>query len=311
MPGPESKTHVMAIRTTEFKVGLTVLFAIAALGWGVVWLKGYAYGKKVTQYSVYFANVGALSSGDPVAVNGVTKGKIRGLELDRGKVLVRFELDQAIELRADATFTVKNIGLMGERYIEIFPGETDRPFIHDPPPDGRFDTGIPEVMGMMGQMIGEVRELVSVLSTSVEGAPDAFRRADSTVIDLRETARILSGLLRDNRDRIEHATIDIESSARSLRTTVDRKKGQIDSTLDRVALASERMLSAASKFDTLSDQLRSLADQIEQGEGTLGALIQDPSLYEDLQRAAADIDALVSDIRANPKKYVKVSFSLF
>jgi phospholipid/cholesterol/gamma-HCH transport system substrate-binding protein len=92
---------------------------------------------------------------------------------------------------------------------------------------------------------------------------------------------------------------------------VDRKTDQVDSTLDRVAMASERMVAAAAKFDSLSDQLLELAGMVEEGEGTLGALIQDPSLYDDLKRAAAEIDALVADIRANPKKYVKVNFSIF
>ena len=301
----------MAIRTTEFKVGLTVLFAIAALGWGIVWVKGYRYGHEVSVYKVYFSNVGALSAGDPAAVNGVTKGKVLDLELKRGKVLVTFEIDKAIELKADAQITVKNIGLMGERFIEIFPGSSDLPYNAELALDGRFDTGIPEVMGMMGQMITEVRGLVSVISTSVEGAPNAFRRADSTVVDLREAAQILSKLLRENRDHFEMAAVDLEASARSLRETIEGKTLQVDSTLDRMATASERILSAAAKFDTLSDQLRQLATDVESGSGTLGALIQDPSLYDDLKRAASDIDALVADIRANPKKYVRVNFSLF
>ena len=300
----------MASRTTEFKVGLTVLFALAALGWGIIWVKGYRYGKEVAQYRVLFPNVGALSAGDPVAVNGVTKGKVLTVDLERGKVVVSFEIDRAIELRSDATFTVKNIGLMGERFIEIYPGVSETPF-SDEQAAGQFDTGIPEVMGMMGQMIGEVRDLVSALSSTVEGAPDAFRRADSTVIDLREAARTLSTLLQENRHRFDAAATDIAATAKSLRRTVDAKSQQVDSTLDRMSTASERMLSAAAKFDTLSGQLRSLADEVQAGQGTLGALLKDPSLYDDLKRAASDIDALVADIRNNPDKYVKVNFSIF
>ena len=51
----------MAIRTTEFKVGLTVLLAIALLAWGIVWIRGYTYGQEVSTYRVYFSNVGALA----------------------------------------------------------------------------------------------------------------------------------------------------------------------------------------------------------------------------------------------------------
>jgi phospholipid/cholesterol/gamma-HCH transport system substrate-binding protein len=301
----------MAIRSTEFKVGLTVLLALALLAWGIVWVKGYQYGREVVRYEVYFDNVGALSTGDPVAVSGVTKGKVVGLSLDQGQVLVTVELDKSISLRSDAIFSVKNIGLMGERYIEIYPGRSELPLATDVPTVGQFDTGIPEVMGMMGQMITEVRDLVGLFSTSMQGAPESFRRADSTVVDLRETARILVELLTDNRQRIENAAKDMESSAHTLRSTFDRKSAQFDSTVDRISIASERMVVAAAKFDSLSDQLRALANQVDAGEGTLGALVQDPSLYDDLKRAASEIDALVADIRANPKKYVRVNFSIF
>jgi len=301
----------MAVRSSEFKVGLVVLLAVTMLAWGVIWVKGYRYGQEVTSYKIYFENVGALAVGDPVAVNGVTKGKVVRLALDSGQVLVGIELDKSIQLRADATFTVKNIGLMGERYIEVYPGKSPEPFIASHPAQGRFDTGIPEVMGMMGEMISEVRTLVKYISTTMQGAPQTIKRADSTVVDLRETARILTDLLVKNRERIENAVIDVEASAKSLRSTVDKRSGQVDTTIERMAEASQRILDAAANFDSLSTQLRSLASQVERGEGTLGALVQDPSLYDDLKRAAAEIDALVADIRANPKKYVHVGFSIF
>jgi phospholipid/cholesterol/gamma-HCH transport system substrate-binding protein len=301
----------MAIRSTEFKVGLTVILAVAMLAWGIIWVKGYRYGHEVTRYQATFENVGALATGDPVAINGVTKGKVVGLTLAGGEVLVTMELDKAIELKSDATFTVKNIGLMGERYIEIYPGKSTAPLSTAEPSIGRFDTGIPEVMGMMGQMITEVRDLVQVLSTSVQGAPESFRRADSTVTDLRATARLLADLLTENRKRIDNAASDMEAGARTLRTTIQGKSSQFDSTLDRMSVASDKILSAAGKFDSLSNQLQRLAGQVEAGEGTLGALVQDPSLYDDLKRAAAEIDALVADIRANPKKYVRVNLSIF
>lgn len=301
----------MAIRSTEFKVGLVVLLAIGLLGWGIIWIKGYRYGREVTQYQAHFGNVGALSVGDPVAVSGVTKGKVVHLALSEGRVLVSFELDKSIPLREDATFTVKNIGLMGERYIEIYPGRSDRPFVASVPAEGRYDTGIPEVMGMMGEMIGEVRALVQTMSTSIQNAPATVSQADSTVVDLRKSARLLAEFLHDNRQRMQNTVEDMEASAETFRATMDKNAQRVDSTLGRAAQASERILVAASKFDSLSQQLKTLAGQVERGEGTLGALMQDPSLYDDLKRTAAEIDALVADIRANPKKYVNVSFKLF
>jgi phospholipid/cholesterol/gamma-HCH transport system substrate-binding protein len=166
-------------------------------------------------------------------------------------------------------------------------------------------------MGMMGEMIGEVRALVQSLSTSIQNAPATISQADSTVVDLRRSARLLAEFLEENRQSMQNTVEAMEASAASFRATMDKNTHRVDSTLERASQASERILVAAAKFDSLSQQLKTLAGQVERGEGTLGALMQDPSLYDDLKRTAAEIDALVADIRANPKKYVNVSFKLF
>ena len=171
----------MASRTTEFKVGLTVLFALAALGWGIIWVKGYRYGKEVAQYRVLFPNVGALSAGDPVAVNGVTKGKVLTVDLERGKVVVSFEIDRAIELRSDATFTVKNIGLMGERFIEIV----------NTPPSLR-DVAHRNVVRIFAQTVAGVRQptllVVSAIDNLVKGAAGQALQNANLMLGLDEAA---------------------------------------------------------------------------------------------------------------------------
>ena len=87
--------------------------------------------------------------------------------LSGGDVLVTFNLTTDVKLKKDAKFTVMNIGLMGERFVDVSPGHSPELLDLSSPVKGFYDTGIPEVMGMAGQMLDEIRRLVAHLEGGV------------------------------------------------------------------------------------------------------------------------------------------------
>src|SRR3972149_151682 len=109
----------MSPKTAEWKVGLVILAAIALLIYGIIWIRGTRIGRQTYTAAAVFPNVGSLSLGDPVAVSGVQKGKVKKIELHKGDVLVHVTLEKDVVLKKDARFTVMNIGLMGERFVAV------------------------------------------------------------------------------------------------------------------------------------------------------------------------------------------------
>lgn len=293
-------------RTIELRVGIVVAIAAIILFLGIIWIKEYRFNVERYKYGVLFPNVGALGVGDPVTVLGVKKGTVESIILSGGDVLVTFNLTTDVKLKKDAKFTVMNIGLMGERFIDVSPGHSPEILDLSRPVEGFYDTGIPEVMGMAGQMLDEIRRLVAHLEGifGTEWSQESFKE---TIKDLRKLSADLVTLLDRNKDKLEKTATDLSYTSSELKDLVDKNKGKLQSSVDNFTTSSAKLDTITTTLSSLSVSLRNLTQKIESGEGTFGKLVNDSTLYNDLRKTTNNLDELVTDIKKNPKKYLKVS----
>lgn len=298
----------MRDRSVELKVGIAVALAVIILIWGIIWVKEYRFRQERYSLDVLFPNVGALEIGDPVAVLGVKKGVVEQIKLYQGDVLVKLNLTKDVKLMEDAEFKVMNIGLMGERFIAVQPGHSHKPLDLSQLPRGFYDTGIPEVMGMMGQMIAEIRTLTGYLQGAL-GTEWSEKKIKETIKNVSQLSSDLASLLKDNKPKIEQSINDLSYASSELKIMVDQSKPKLDTTLNKFSHASNDLVKITSTLEELSASLKTLSEKIEKGEGTLGQMINDPALYQDLKKTTRSIDELIQDIKKNPKRYFK--FELF
>jgi len=294
----------------DIKVGIVVFMAIVIFFGGIVWFKGYSFRQKFNTLRLRFSDVGALGPGDPVAVSGVNMGKVKSVNLSHGKVIVSCLIDQSVVLGKDATFTVKNIGLMGERFVAVYAGTSSVHLDMDSTYNGRFDTGIPEVMGMMGDMVSEVRQLVQSIGSTV-ASEGTLNEMQNTVTQLHDLTVSLNELVDQSKEDYRRTLKAAESASQSLDEFVQSNRGKADSTLTNLESASRKLDILADNLDTLSTSLQIFADKLNSDQGSLGLLASDMTLYQDVKRAVREVDKLVGDIRANPKKYLKMEFKVF
>jgi phospholipid/cholesterol/gamma-HCH transport system substrate-binding protein len=295
---------------SEFKVGLVVFLAIAMSFTGIIWIKGYKFRQQFNTVKISFPDVGALRTGDPLAVSGVSMGKVKEIDLVSGKVVVTCSIDETVFLGEDATFTVKNIGLMGERFVAVYAGTLSTPLDTSIVHEGRFDTGIPEVMGMMGDMVSEVRELVRLIGSTV-ASPGTLNDFQETVSQLHDLSVSLNGLVDESRDDYRQSLHAIERASTSIDEFVQSSAPTADSAVKNFASASAKLDMLTDDLDTLSSSLQAFMDKLNSEEGSLGLLASDQTLYQDVKKAVREVDKLVADIRENPKKYLKMEFRLF
>ncbi len=300
----------MASRNIELKVGLLVIVGAVIFIFAVYLAKGYRYGQEFYDVSVLFPEVGALAPGDPAAVSGVNKGKVKKISLYEGDVLVELEIASDIVLKEDAVFAVKNIGLMGERFVAIKTGKSEAPLDLAMPARGSFDTGIPEVMGMMGKIIENINNLISLLEQTVI-SPTTLNKFSATVTSLQKTTARLESSTGKNIPRVDSAINDFAMLARNLKNGVDRNRPYVDTAIRNFDAASHRLTAILANMEGASDKLNNFADDIEQSEGSLRMFLEDRRLYDDLRTAAKNLDSLVGDIRANPKKYITFTVEIF
>ena len=298
----------MSNRSVELRVGLVVLLSCAILILGLIWVKGIRFDQTRYRYSVIFPNVGALEVSDPVSVSGVPKGKVEKIQLYQGEVLVDLNLTHDVVLKKDARFTVMNVGLMGERFIAVQTGYSDTLLDLSQPVRGYYDTGIPEVMGRMGEMIEQVRCLAENLE-AVVGTKSSQDALITVIKNLKEITHKTNALLDRNQDKFDRTMSDLSYTPAELRKMVGENKGKIQSTVDNFSSASEKFVGITSTLDSLSVSLKTLGSKIESGEGTLGQLVNDTTLYQEIKKTAQNVDSLILDIKKNPKKYLK--FSVF
>jgi phospholipid/cholesterol/gamma-HCH transport system substrate-binding protein len=197
---------------------------------------------------------------------------------------------------------------MGERFIDISPGSSDTLLDMSGPAQGYYDTGISEVMGMMGQVIVEMRELISLFheaAGSDEGEPPLVK----IVNDMEKITNDLREMTEDNKDRMERTVEDLSVASGRLREFVERNESKLDTIVDNLDKSSGTFKETGANIDSISAAVKELVNDLKKGEGTLGRAMTDEELYERLLRTTANLDSLITDLKENPKKYIH--FSIF
>ncbi len=300
----------MDSKNIEFRVGVFVILALAIFVLAIVWIQGYRLKQDTYKLRVIFEEVGSLAEGDPVMVAGIRKGKVADLELVAGGVEAVIILSNDVVLKKDATITVKNIGLMGERFVAVRQGKSDERLDISQPFRGSYDTGIPEVMGMMGEMITELRNLVFALKNSV-ASDENLNKLSTTVQNFEKLSGSISDYLTRNEGNFDKAAENFLAASKSLNKLISGNAKRVDSTIQRVDNISVRMETVISDLEQVSKTAREFADNLNQGDGTLQMMVDDRRLYDDLRKTADNLDDLIHDIRENPKKYIQLKVELF
>lgn len=294
----------------EFQVGVIVLLCLILVAWSIYWLQGYKLEQNAQMIKVRFDDVGTLAIGDKVTVAGVRKGKVNDLQLTSDGVLVQLQIYRDVVLKQDATFTIKNLGLMGERFVAISPGKDSTTYDVEVVAEGRYDSGIPEVMGLMGEMVTELRQVVRSLRQSI-ASDSSLNKFNRMVTNLESVSASLADYMDRNENKFEKTADNFLAASRNLNQLLERNQNTIDSTAGRIDRIGVKLELFVDRLDSLSTTARSFADRLENEEGTLQLLIEDRRLYDDLRRTADNLDDLISDIRADPRKYINLKVELF
>ncbi|MBN1213328.1 MAG: MCE family protein [candidate division Zixibacteria bacterium] len=301
----------MAVKdNVEFRVGIIILLAIILVGVSLYWLQGYKLERNAQRILVRYDDVGTLSVGDKVTVSGVHKGKVNRLELTGEGVLVELLLYQDVVLKQDARFVIKNMGVMGERFIAISPGQDSLLFDNSLIIDGHNDTGIPEVIGLMGEMISEMRNLVFSVKNSI-ASDSALDKINRTLSNLEDVTSSVASYLERNEAKLDKTADNFLATSKNLSALISKNKDVVDSSLQRFDRVTVNLDKFVMQLDTLSATARRFAEAIDTQDGTLQLLLEDRRLYDDLRRTTDNLDDLINDIRANPRKYINLKVEIF
>lgn len=293
-------------RGLEFKVGLTVLAAIAIAIAGIVWLKEMTVHAKKRVYLVTFPNTGGLAASDEVQVNGMREGQVRGMRLDQDRVIVELELDNAVLLTRDSRVAIRDVGMMGEKVIAIELRQTGGTYATTDTVQGIYEPGMSEVMGRIGNSVEAVTALVEDLHDVTQQLKGGGQLA-KTMQDFAATSHELRTLVSENRAALSATLQNFSDASKTAKSLTTDRQAQLGKAMDSFSSAAEKMDQLSGRLDSLRASAQTLTSRVNAGDGTLGRLVNDQRLYDDLSSSVSSLKGLIEDIKKNPKKYFKVS----
>lgn len=276
----------MSNRRNEIIVGVVVLSAIALLIAALLWFNRIDVGRNNYLVKIAFEDAGGMRNGDPVTVSGFSKGKVKDIVLNKAKpgIIATLMLDSDVELKKDAQFWLTDASLMGDKQIAIYPGTSDQPYDISLTHDGFRNPGLMETMVKMGYLANEAAQLIGKMKNDL-ATPENIKNVSSTLKNLNQASQQLSLMASQNRQALTQTVQDVNK-------LISPNKAKLDSTIQSLSRASAN--------------LDSISYKINSGQGTAGQLVNNKELYEDLKKTNKQLQDLIADIKANPKKYLTV-----
>ena len=294
----------------EIKTGIIVIGGILLFILGFSYLKSSPLFDDSKIFYAVYDNVGGLQTGTQVSINGFSVGKVNDIQFkdNSGKLVVTFSVSSNFDFSKKSKAELYDTGIIGGKGIQIIPVFDDAPLARS------GDTLVTSTRPGLTEL---VQQKLAPLQLKVEGA---VSHADTLLMNFNE---VLDEPTKKNlRESIRGLTAVVESfqqSAGSLNELLDNNKMRIDSSMrniDRMtsnfaklsdSLATANLGEAISKLESTMKNLDGILSKIEKGEGTMGKLMKDEDLYNNLAEASRELDLLLQDFRLNPKRYVNVS----
>ena len=292
-------------RKTEIQVGVTVLAALGILLWGVTWLKEFSLARQVKIWHVSFSQAGGLGKSDEVQVNGIRKGQVNDIRLDGDHVVVDLGLASDITLTEDSRVAIRNVGLMGEKQIAVDLRPTGRAYATKDTIPGIYEAGMGEVMAGLGGSIDVLNRLITQLD-HVASMMSEKGEFGQMLKNFRDTSAQLKAAVSENRSALKSTMTNFAASAQTMKSLTTDKESELRATIDHLSDASKNMDMLSQRLDSLRVSMQSAARKIDKGDGTLGKLVNDEHLYDEMNQSVKSLRALLEDIKANPKKYLTV-----
>lgn len=290
----------------EIRIALVAILGIVIMYFGMNFLKGISLLSDDEVYYITFKDVNGLSASSPIFANGYQVGVVRGIDYDfanNSEIVVTFTVDDDLRIPKGSTAEIIS-DMMGKVKMNLLIAEDISQGVVNP---GDTIVGSTDA-GIVDKVAGIVPEVEKMLP-----------KLDSILISVN--ALLSDPNITKSMSNVQQITKDLTTSTRELNTLManlnknvpglmDRANGVLDNTTRLTDnLASVDIDATMSKVNQTLTNVQTLTEKLNNKQGTLGLLMNDPSLYNKLTKTVQSADTLLNNLRAHPKRYVH--FSIF
>ncbi|MCF6357718.1 MAG: MlaD family protein [Draconibacterium sp.] len=306
------------------KLGILIIVSIALLIWGLSYLKGNDIFKQNNAYHVVYERIDGLVESSKVTMNGYQIGQVKSINFapdNSGKLIVTFIADAAFRIPLNSVAQIVSSDIMGTRSIKmIISNEIEVYLPYDTIP-GAVETDLKEQVSMQilpiknkaEQLLSTIDSAITVLTIifnedARQNLSKSFANINQTIENIEKTTADLQNIVATEKSSIKNIITNIED----ITTTFNNNTKVLETTIQNLASFSDTLANISispvlTNISEASEQILLILQKLNSDESTAGLLLNDDKLYKSITDLSENLSFLITDIQANPKRYLHFS----
>lgn len=302
----------MKFFTNEVKIAIVAIVGIVLLFFGLNFLKGMSVFSSDKPYYVRFADISGLSASNPIYANGYQIGVVKKIDYDytgKQEVIVKFDADKNLRIPQGSTAEIET-DLMGNVKMNLVLGSNTGAYVE--PGDTISGSIVEGMMGAVAKFVPTVEQMMPKIDSIVSSINVLM--SDPALAQSLHNMQAISSNLTTTTANLNTLVADLNAGIPGMMSKANLALDKANTTLDNTSkltsdLAAIDVSGTISKVDQTLTNVQNVTARLNSTDGTLGLMINDPSLYYNLNSAIVSADSLMTNLKAHPKRYVH--FSLF
>ncbi len=297
----------------EVKTGILAAIAIVVVIFGYSFMKGQNIFSSSRQLYVVYDNVDGLSSSANITINGLKVGNVSDVAFldNSGKILVTMLIDSRFDFSKNSTAEIYKNGFIGGKAIKIITSNEGPSAKSGDTLKSRYEPGmVQHLLGSLGPLEQKLESVLGGLDTLVHSLNTVLDRPGQK--DMKSTLADLSATMNNLKNVTAHVDELLAKNTTKLDTTFTNLS-EVAYNFSRVSdsLAQIKIKPLLNKFNTILTNFKNISTKLNEGQGTAGKLLNDDTLYTNLEHASKQLEELIQDIKLHPRRYIDLKFSIF
>ncbi len=297
----------------EVKIGITVLLAFLVAVIGFRFMRDVPILRQTTQISAVFDRGDGISRGSLVNIRGVKVGSVSSVVLTpENRVRVTMQLNNKdIQIPDNSIAHLTSLGIVEGKSIVIHLGDSETYLEYGDEIQGEYIEGVTEVLGTrgedladdVGKSLDELNRFLVQLNATLDD--DARASVGQTLQNADRAMKNIADIIDQKQDDIDQAIGAASRTLSQLDTLAADSRPKVDSLLQSLEENVAELSRVREELEAASVNLNEILDKINRGEGTIGKLVNDDAVYNNLEELSKELSELVRGINENPGRYLR------